>query len=222
MTLHEPATFATDLLLAGLGAFFALRLKRAGEPSDAQVWWIRAMMVMAISAFVGGCYHGFHPEVPVQVEVWWWRCVLWIICGLGFAMGMSLLCELRAPESRHAWRVLLMVKFAVACIVVIFKPEFIVAIADYGSAMVAWLISAVLLRRGWSLAMGCGVILSILAGVVQQGRDIALPPLNHNDLFHLIQALALVAFYRAGKQLRRAERYPVNQHLGNPFEVRNG
>lgn len=204
MTLHEPATFATDLLLAGLGAFFAVRLKGVGESSDARAWWIRAMMLMAISAFTGGCYHGFAPEVPVQVEAWWRRCVLWIICGLGFAMGMSLLCELRAPESRRGWRVFLQVKFAAACTLVLFKPEFIVAIADYGTAMLAWLVAAVLLRRGWSMAMAGGVVLSIVAGVVQQARGLAVPPLNHNDLFHLIQALALIAFYRAGGRLGKA------------------
>src|SRR5688572_14746622 len=116
MTLHEPATFATDLLLAGLGAFFAFRLKGAGESSAVRTWWIRAMVLMAVSAFVGGCYHGFAPEVPAPVEIWWWRTVLWIICGLGFAMGMSLFCEL---GPRSGWRVLLQVKFAAACTAVL-------------------------------------------------------------------------------------------------------
>ncbi len=201
MTLHEPATFSTDLLLAGLGALFALRLKRVGESSAAKRWWIRAMALMALSAFTGGCHHGFAPEVPVALEVWWWRSVLWIICGLGFAMGMSLLCELRPAPKRKTWRTLLQAKLAVACIVVLFKPQFVVAMADYGSAMFAWLLTALVLRRGWALPMAGGVLLSIAAGAVQQARGFSLPPLNHNDLFHLIQALALLAFYRAGKQL---------------------
>lgn len=221
MTLHEPATFATDLLLAGLGAFFALRLKRIGESSAAKRWWIRAMLLMAISAFTGGCYHGFAPEVPAALEAWWWRSALWIICGLGFAMGMSLLCELRPAPERKAWRALLLAKLAVAFAAVLFKPEFIVAMADYGSAMLAWLLAALILRRGWSPAIASGVLSSMAAGAVQQARGFSVPALNHNDLFHLIQALALFAFYRAGWQLagEASRRERRNGDSGPPWHL---
>jgi hypothetical protein len=43
--------------------------------------------------------------------------------------------------------------------------------------------------------------LSLLAGVVQQAQWSLSEHFNHNDVFHLIQALALVAFYAGGKRL---------------------
>ena len=202
MTLHEPATFFTDLLLAALGAWFAFRLARDASPAKARRWWIVSMSLMAASAFAGGVYHGVAPGFP-HIEPWWWRFVLWIICGLGFAMAMSLLRELKPLGDVRAWQLLLAVKFAISSVVVLFKPEFVVAMADYGSAMLAWVIAALILRRPWRGPMLAGVGLSLLAGVVQQAQWGLSAHFNHNDVFHLIQALALVAFYHGGKNFSR-------------------
>jgi hypothetical protein len=188
MTLHEPATFVTDLLLAALGTWLALRLRSTSPASPARNWWIAAISLMATSALAGGFYHGFSPEVPAAVEAWWWRNVLWIICGLGFAMGMSLLREFN-PAANRAW-----------CLVAV-NPEFIVAMADYGSAMLAWTLVSLLSRRPWRAAMLAGMGLSFLAALVQQMQWGLTARFNHNDLFHVVQAMALFAFYRAGRCL---------------------
>ena len=196
MTLHEPATFLTDLLLAALGAWLALRLRDTASPSPARTWWIASIALMAASAFAGAFYHGFAPEVPVMVEAWWWRGVLWIICGLGFAMGMSLLREI-LPQEARTWRFLLIAKFAISCTLVTLMPVFVVAIADYGSAMLAWTFAALIGRRPWRGPMLAGIGLSFMAAVIQQSQRGLTDRFNHNDLFHVVQAFALWAFYRA-------------------------
>jgi hypothetical protein len=72
---------------------------------------------------------------------------------------------------------------------------------DYGLAMLAWVAAALVLRRKWSGWMLSGVGLSAVAGWVQQSGWGLSPGFNHNDVFHVIQALALVGFYRAGSGL---------------------
>ncbi|WP_035612097.1 hypothetical protein [Haloferula sp. BvORR071] len=205
MTLFEPATFVTDLLLAVLGMVFVFLLRKDESAGDAKRWWIRAMALMASSALLGGCYHGFAPNFQPAVDAIWWRLVLIVICGLGFAMGMSLLCELRREGERRGWKLLLGCKLGVAVLVVTLRPEFVVAMADYGSAMLACLVAAIVCRRPWSVAMIAGVALSIAAGVAQQGQWGLSPRFNHNDVFHLIQAMALFAFYRGGKHLSSSQ-----------------
>ncbi len=206
MTIHEPATVLTDCLLGVLGCWFALRLRRspAGK-SGAGIWWSRALALMAASAFAGGTYHGFAPEVPPAVETWWWRMVLWLICGLGLAMGMSLLHEFWPDRGRQPWTGLLALKFALAAVVVFFVPVFAVAMADYGLAMLAWAAAALVSRRAWSGAMLAGVALSAMAGAVQRMEWGVSVHFNHNDVFHVIQALALVAFHRGGMKLTPAQ-----------------
>lgn len=201
MTVHEPATVVTDLLLAGMGGIFAVHLRRRPpERSKSRRWWILALWLMSGAALVGGLYHGFAPELPQALELWWWRLVLWIICGLGFTMGMSLLHELQPPGMR-GWTVGLAGKSLIAMVVSGWHPEFVVAMADYGLSMLAWAVAAMIVRRPWRGPMLGGVGLSVLAALVQQEQWGLSSWFNHNDVFHVIQALALVAFYRAGRLL---------------------
>ncbi len=201
MTIHEPATLATDLLLAALGGGLAWRLRRRVPSGNrAALWWCGALLAMAVSALVGGLYHGFAPNFPAAVDGIWWRLVLAMICVMGLTMAMSLLHEV-GPKW-PGWRRLVALKFLISLVAVMVWPYFRVAMADYGLAMLAWLAAAMIHRRGWSGWVAGGVGLSALAGWVQQSGWGLSAGFNHNDVFHVIQALALLAFYRAGCRLK--------------------
>jgi hypothetical protein len=198
--IHEPATLATDMLLALLGGWLAWRLrKRVTSNNSAAIWWCRALLAMAASALVGGLYHGFAPNFHAAVDGVWWRLVLSLICVMGLTMEVSLIHEI-AP-AWPGWMRVVVVKFLLSVAAVIVWPDFRVAMADYGLAMLAWVAAALILRRGWRIWMLSGVGLSAVAGWVQQSGWGLTPGFNHNDVFHVIQALALLGFYRAGCRL---------------------
>jgi hypothetical protein len=197
MNIHEPATLATDLLLAGLGGGLAWRLRKKVTPENrAAIWWCGALLAMALSALVGGLYHGFAPNFSTVVDGVWWRVVLGLICVMGLTMEVSLIREI-TPEGR-GWIGVVRAKFLLSVAAVMVWPDFLVAMVDYGLAMLAWVVAALVLRRRWSGWMLSGVGLSAVAGWVQQSGWGLSPGFNHNDVFHVIQALALVGFYRAG------------------------
>jgi len=200
MTIHEPATLATDLLLAVLGGGLAWRLWKKVSPGNrAALWWCGALLAMAVSALVGGLYHGFAPSFPAALDGIWWRVVLAMICGMGFTMAVSLIHEIR-PRGR-GWIGIVKAKLLLSLAAVTIRPDFRVAMADYGLAMLAWVPAALVLRRGWSGWMLGGIALSALAALVQRSGWGWAPGFNHNDVFHLVQALALWGFYRAGRLL---------------------
>jgi hypothetical protein len=199
VTLHEPATFATDFALALLAGWLAWRLRRITNAENrAARWMARTLALTAVSGIVGGSYHGFAPNFSAGIDVAWWRTTLLTIDLLSATMAMCLVCELAPPTRRLGWSVLVMLKFFGFASVAMRDPRFVMAIADYGSAMIAWLIAAVALRRRWRGAMIAGIALSIVAALVQQLRLAPATWFNHNDLYHVIQAAALIAFYRAG------------------------
>lgn len=199
MTVYEPATLITDGLLAFLGFVLARAMrKRIGLNHPAILWWHRALIAMALGASLGGLYHGFVPNFPKWVDGVWWRLVLVNISLIGLTQGMSLTHELGLGGW---WRRMVGVKCLATVIAVIVRPEFAIAILDYGSAMILWLLAAVVLRRRWGGWMAAGVVLSGMAAWVQQSGLILSAGFNHNDLFHVIQALALFGFYEAGVRL---------------------
>jgi hypothetical protein len=203
MTIHEPATLLTDYLLTALGGWLAWRLKRSTAIRIPAVrWWYRALLALALSAFVGGSYHGFAPNLPTTAIDLWWRLVLWIICLIGFTMGSALICELAPQATQWIWKRLIIAKFICASAVVFILPDFMVAITDYGSVMFAWFVAAILIHRPWRWPIIAAVALSGLAAWVQQSGIRFSAHINHNDVFHLIQAFALIGFHQAALRMR--------------------
>jgi hypothetical protein len=202
MTLHEPTTLLTDCLLAALAGWFAWRLRQPSSAANhAQRWWSRTLGLTAVSALVGGTSHGFGPNFSPAVADAWWLATLLVIFLISAAMAMSLLHEIVPPARQGLWRGLIGIKLAGFTGTAVVHPVFLVAIVDYGLAMVAWIAAALILRRAWRNWMLAAIGLSVIAAVVQQIRWPQSSYFNYNDLFHVIQAVALVGFYRAARQL---------------------
>ena len=96
-------------------------------------------------------------------------------------------------------------KLVIYGISILRKPEFRVAAMDYGVALAVLLGGAVygLVRwqepgATWLIA---GVAVSLVAGLVQGFRVAPHRWFNHNDLFHVIQTVALYLFFRGGALL---------------------
>jgi len=201
MTIHEPSTLLTDILLALWSGGLAWRLLLGGNASvPATRWWSRTLALTALSALVGGAYHGFAPNFPA-ISPAWWIAVLIIISLVSAALAMGLLTEWLPPQRQGPWRVAIIVKALAFVALVLAHPVFLVAIADYGSTLVVWTVAAIWLRRAWSAWMLAGVSLSVLAAIVQIMRLAPATWVNANDLYHLIQAVSLGAFYLGAERL---------------------
>ena len=94
-------------------------------------------------------------------------------------------------------------KFGLFAAIAVVQPVFLVAIADYGLALLAWVAAALFCQRAWRGWMLGAIGLSVVAAVVQQAKWAPHPQFNHNDLYHVIQAGALCLFYRAALHLGR-------------------
>ena len=200
--LHEPVTFLTDCLLAVLAAALASRLP--ATPAAAR-WWRGMFVGTALSALVGGCHHGFALNFSDPIQHYWWIGTLWIISGLSACMALSLLHELVPPDRQGPWRGLIVAKLLISALTGLLHPAYIVVILDYGLTMLAWLAAAVLVNRPWRGWIFTGFGLSAIAAVVQQSGWPSLAHFNHNDLYHIIQALGLVALSRASRHFSGAE-----------------
>lgn len=202
MTLREPATFLTDCLLGVISAVAAWRLAvRAAPENRAMHWFQRAFVLSSASAFLGGGYHGFGPNLPETCAEIWWQLTLVSLVLTAAALELSLRAEL-APRRESRWRALIGLKLALALVTVLAFPQFILALVAYGIALGAWTAAATASRRPWSKAILVGAGLSVLAAAVQISRWDPSVRFNHNDLYHLIQALALFALFRAATRLR--------------------
>lgn len=203
MNPHEPATFLTDCLLAGLALALAWQLR---AEALAVRWWRRTLGLTAASAFVGGTYHGFAPNFGPALQSAWWLATLWIVSGVSACLALSLMHELAPSPRLGFWRGVIVTKFALALAAAVAWPVFLIAIVDYGLALAAWLVAALVTRRPWRGWMLVGLGLSVGAAVVQQSGWPQTRGFNHNDLYHLIQGLGLIAFFQGARRLGMSDK----------------
>lgn len=203
----EPMTVATNAVLAVLAFAFAARLGRHStvEGSAAAAWLAAAFVATGLAALVGALAHGTDPAGAAAWRERFWRGALYATGLIGAATVASVAFFAARGGTRAAILAFAGIKLAVFIARVARNPEFRVAAADYGAALAVLLAAAAYMAArhraagmGWLIA---GVLVSLVAGVVQARRLALHRHFNHNDLYHVIQMAALYAFHRGGALL---------------------
>jgi hypothetical protein len=184
--IAEPSTMLTDYVLAGVTGWLAWLLYR----QRSSPWWTVAFAALALTALLGGTYHGF--GLPV------WKATVLLAGIISFAMVVGSAIATTRGLPRKIMLAFAAVKLVVYEAWMLSHDDYINVIVDTGVALA---IVAVLHPSPWMLA---GVALSLVAaGVQASGFDLH-PHFNHNDLYHVIQIAAMVLFYRGVTKMRRA------------------
>jgi hypothetical protein len=182
--MNEPMTVLTDYALAAVSGVLAFRLIKVSR------FWALAFLALALAALLGGTWHGFW-----QNDILWTATTLSVgVASFGMVTGSSL-----ATTTGLPLRLLIgfaTVKFVIYAIWMLGHDDFIWVVADTASALL--IVGVLYLRRfnGWMLA---GVAVSVLAGLAQASGLRLHEHFNHNDLYHVIQSAAMLAFYRGLK-----------------------
>jgi hypothetical protein len=210
MTLLEPDVALTDFGLAVECAGFAAWLYRR-DPADAflRPWFIAFFAALGLAALLGAVTHGFLADPQSQMYRVIWSATLLAIgvaALAGWALGARLL--LSEIAARHVMATAGAVFAGYVAVVLLVSQSFTVAVIHYLPAaaflLAAFILSYVQRRDRFLLAGIAGVALSFVAAAVQQTAT-GLHPLyfNHNALYHLIQAFALLLIFLAARGLLR-------------------
>jgi drug/metabolite transporter (DMT)-like permease len=206
--ITEPTTLATDYVLGALCAALAWRLRAKARVAKQRAMrrWAQALAATAVGSFAGGTYHGFGTMLPAQLARAMWA-VTTIVVGLAACLLLSATLTAAVPRRARRWLLTAVwAQFAVYAAWMLRHDAFVNVVVEYGLAMLFVLLlhlAAPRLRREpstrWVIA---GVVLTFTAaGVQQSGFDLH-RHLNHNDLQHLVQMVAVWLLYKGGSNLR--------------------
>ena len=208
LRITEPMTMITDYVMGALAFVLAMRLlmdASAGRQLSGRLW-AAALVMTAVAAFTGGTYHGFIQWMPGLAGRVLWKATL-LATGLGSAclLAAALVASV-GGQLRTALVALVIVKFLVYVWTIATRDQFVLVIADYGTALLAVLLAAWFIRpSGLSPAawwITAGVAVAIVAGLIQWAHLAPHVHFNHNDLFHVVQMASLYLLYRGGVLLR--------------------
>lgn len=211
MPLLEPAVALTDLGLALENALFAMLLARRAQNIRLQRWFMVFFAGLALAALLGFISHGFIADKGSGPHAAVWATVLLAIGTVALA-ACAIGAQLLWPDAlaRRITRVAILCSLLYAVVVLAGHRLFIIAIAFYLPATVL-LLTALIVRYRRSPATHLragilGLLLTLVAALVQQA-GIGLHPahFDHNALYHLIQAVALLLVYRSARGLLCSE-----------------
>jgi hypothetical protein len=203
VTLHEADVALTDVALALLGGVCAWKLWRRPARTPVQRDGAVINAGLAAAAFGGAVFHAFFPAkvgTPAGYTIW-----LLTTAAIALAAATMLLLAWRLVRPHTPWLVRggVAAGYAISFVatIALIDPSYRTVVLFYGPVLLALLVAAVLAARqspnsGWRwIAMG--LALSVVAAVLQQQRVAAHPVyFDHNALYHLVQAIALVVLYR--------------------------
>jgi hypothetical protein len=209
MTITEPATLATDYLLALFTGWLGRRLllaSRIGEwngfiqTAGAQHWWSVAFVATAVASAAGGTVHGFQHMLARPLTNLLWIATLESLIVAAFAVASAAIILIGWGRSAtFATTFAAAVAFGSYGLWVLKHPVFVAAIAAYGVALAVVLAVRLRVRpldRGARFLMA-GIVVSIVAAAIQQSGWSLHPNFNHNDLYHVVQAVGVWLLYRS-------------------------
>src|SRR5262245_7058211 len=209
MQITEPATLVTDYLLALFTGWLGRRLSLASrvaewnalvQLSGAQHWSSVAFIATAFAGAAGGTVHGFQLMMPRAVTN-----LLWIATLEGLVIAAFSVVSAAIILIGWGRTVTFATTFAAAVVFgsyglwVVRHPVFVAAIAAYGVALAVVLLVRLRLRpfdRGGRFLIA-GIVVSVIAAVIQQSGWSLHPKFNHNDLYHVVQAVGVYLLYRS-------------------------
>ncbi len=199
MALHEPMTLATDYALGLLCLALAVRLFRAGRDAS-RLCWSGALAICAVSAFVGGTYHGFLPFLDESsANVLWTATLMAIGCAAFFGTVATARAHL-VSNWRLRVELVAVIQLAAYLFATTRTNEFLIAIVDYSISFgFVLIVHGVMWIRSRDAAAGWivgGVLVSFLAAGIQAAGLAPHPNFNHNDLYHVVQMAGMWMLYR--------------------------
>ena len=200
-------TVFTNVVLGLIALWLAARLgyQSAAEGKAAAFAVAGALVATAISAFLGAIAHAADPRTDAAVRQRFWRITLYATGLIGAATVASVAFFAVRGPARTAVLIVAGLKLLAYWASVTRRPEFRVAAADNAGALAVLFVAAVYV--GWRFASPASpwlvgaVLVSLVAGVIQVRRIAVHRHFNHNDVYHVIQAIALFLFYRGGALL---------------------
>jgi hypothetical protein len=184
---------------------FRLGIQAAADGASAGACIAAGILATSLAAACGAVAHGLDPVTEVELRARFWKAALYGVGLVSVATIASVAFFAARGSARSALLTLALVKLLLFVVVVTRKPQFRVAAIDYGAALAVLLAGACYGLFRWQepgatwLIGGVGV--SLIAGLIQALRVSPHRWFNHNDLYHVIEIVALYMFFRGGSLL---------------------
>lgn len=169
--ITEPVTLVTDYMLGIASLFFAYKLSilQSTNQTIFLYLWVSTFILLALSSFVGGTYHGFKVLLGVRLAIRLWIATLYIATCTSLAL---LVAGIYSTTNGAFLKVFLLstalIKFVSVIIILKNMSLFHFVIYDYALTMaILVLLFGFLTPTQIAMPMIGGIMVSLLASAIQ-------------------------------------------------------
>ena len=199
----ELATMLTDFAIAVICVAFAVGVEATATGiRTARGIWALSFVLTAVAATIGGVVHGFALHLRSTTKQRLWKATQHTMGLTALAIFSGGAVGFLDGALEGVMLAVAMAKFVAYLAIVPGRDDYAVVVTDYALSMVALLAFSTIgwLTHGarsapWLVA---GVVISAVAAAIQLTKVTPHPRFNHNDLYHVVQIVALYLFYRCG------------------------
>ena len=191
-------------MLTVIAVVAAIRLLNAGETARHRAvrFLAAALLSIGLAALAGGTYHGFRVMMPSWSVTTTWKATMVAVGFASFSFAGSAVFSVIAVRARKPLLALLFLKLFVYLVWLVWNDDFRYAVYEYSPTMLAVLIAYLYAWRKLGDAAARwivgGILVSFAAAFVQLGSLSFHQHFNHNDIYHVVQMVAVYLFYRGG------------------------
>lgn len=193
--LYEPITAITDLMITAEIALLIGLLNRDAVWFHNQKYWITALILLGVAALLGGVAHGFN---LFGLFLGIYLCMAGIIG----AICLAALSDGYGDAVAQRWRNWIIVGSAIFYGMTLLYPHLLFVYTIVGGCILAPIL--LIYIRLWQqhpgrgdgyLLAGIMITLAGFAGIAFRVHLDLIWKFNHNDVYHLVQMVAIVFFY---------------------------
>ncbi|MCE7735162.1 MAG: hypothetical protein GPJ54_09815 [Candidatus Heimdallarchaeota archaeon] len=203
--ITEPMTMITDYLIA-LELIIFIFLLKPSISNLPRLYFVFLFLATAIGAISGGTSHGFTEYLGEdRHKLTWLLTVQSIAVGTTF-FELAIISEYFSSITKIILIILILIQLVMYQIWIRGQDEvtFLSVIINYGGTMIISLLF--LIFRYWQEDeqsveyLIIGIVIAFFAAGIQQSGYKLHKHFNHNDLYHVMQMVALYFFYLAAKE----------------------
>jgi len=208
LTIAEPVTMLTDFAITAVAWWMAWCLLRDAimRTVRARVYWAAAFVFIGLGALLGGISHGFAPYLDTSAQAFVWKATV-------YALGLSSFSALAGTIAGTPLHILVAGFLQLVNVAALgFYGWWMIDHDDFRFVIYHYAPSMLLVALLQLLALAAerapsapwiigGVIVTFAGAAIQQSGFGLHVHFNHNDIFHLVQIVGLVLFYRGVRRL---------------------
>ena len=200
--IYEPMIAFTDLLIFGLGLYFARELYGiyVTKLMSLHLHFMMVFFFMGLAGLLGALTHGIGPHLPQSIHTFIWRITLYCIGLTTFSMLLGGLYHVVPFNTMNWLKWLPLLGLIVYMILITRNDDFKTVIRFYTPAMMLLLLMMLysLLRfqsdgTSWIIF---SVLMAFAGTAVQQSGFSFHKHFNHNDIYHVFQMGSMFLLYK--------------------------